>query len=169
MRSSRTRLSAGIAWGMIPLALWAGLPSTACLCANGQLKLICRHLPAGETSHAGGVHHANPASSCCHSDADLSEPHADEAHADCCGAGPGDRDPTPSGSGVASKAGCKPILTAPSAAPKLAKSACDRSLVVQAVVERQGALTRPLFALDAAELDTGPPLDRVIVFRSLLI
>jgi hypothetical protein len=40
---------------------------------------------------------------------------------------------------------------------------------IVAVAEQVGALLHPSFIPAATEFNTGPPVDRVIVFRSLLI
>lgn len=168
----RTRWSAAIAWGMIPLAIWAGLPSTACVCANGQLKLVCRHAAgvrdysvANQSSadHDDGCH-----SSCCETHSDIAEVDLDH-DADCCSSGSGCHSAVSGKAGVGSKACCKPVLTAPSVASKLASVSYDQAPAVVALVEEIAAPACPSFTHDVAEFDTGPPLDRVIVFRSLLI
>ena len=164
----RTRLSAVIAWGMIPLALWAGLPSTACVCANGQLKLVCRHLAGGcGKNHATADHDSVCNSNCCGSGTGRAE--ADSDHVDCCGGGLCRHDAASGGTGIGSKACCKPILTAPSVAPEIVSLSCDQAPAVIALAEEIGAIIQPSFAAEDVEFDTGPPLDRVIVFRSLLI
>ncbi|HVA49648.1 MAG TPA: hypothetical protein VNH11_25000 [Pirellulales bacterium] len=155
----RTRLSAAVAWVMIPLAAWAGMPSTACLCANGHVKLFCQHLPAKKHSAANQT--ACAASCCAHETAD--------AEADCCGGGFCCHGGQSDHAGIGSKACCKPILSAPSVAPQIVSVPCDQAPAVVAVVQQVGALVHPSFIVDAAEFDSGPPLDRVIVFRSLLI
>lgn len=160
----RTRLSAAVAWGMIPLALWAGMPSTACVCANGHLKLFCQHLLGGKTHHETADHEAGCNSSCC--GADLAEA---DAASDCCGGGFCCHGAYSGKPGIGSKTCCQPILTAPSAAPKMVSVPCDQVQVMVTVVHEIGAIVHPSFVIDAAEFDTGPPLDRVIVFRSLLI
>ena len=162
----RTRLSASVAWGMIPLALWAGMPSTACVCANGHLKLFCQHLLGSAKHQPAANHEAGCNSSCCGEAADLAESDKDS---DCCGGGfcchgAGSQKP-----GIGSKTCCQPILTAPSAAPKMVSVPCEQAPAAVTVVQEVGAIVHPSVIFDAAEFDTGPPLDRVIVFRSLLI
>ncbi|HEV7225528.1 MAG TPA: hypothetical protein VGN42_22675 [Pirellulales bacterium] len=154
---------------MIPLALWAGLPSTACVCANGRLKLVCRHLAGGcGKSHATADHDSVCNSMCCASDAALAE--ADSDHdVDCCGGGLCRHDAAPGGTGIGPKACCKPILTAPGIAPQTVSLSCDQTPAIVAAVEEIGAIVHPALAAETAEFDTGPPLDRVIVYRSLLI
>lgn len=155
----RIRLSAAVAWAMIPLAAWAGMPNTGCVCANGRLKLFCQHVLGTKRS---ATNEADCASNCC--------PHeAAEQDTDCCGSGfccHGD----PSGtSGVSAKSCCNPIVSAPSVAPETVSVPCVQAPAMLAVVQEVGALVRPSFVLDVAEFNTGPPLDRVIIFRSLLI
>ena len=174
MSFSRTRWSAAIAWGMIPLAIWAGLPSTACVCANGQLKLVCRHAAGGSVkdhsiaSQSSSDHEDGCHSSCCETHSDIAEVDLDH-DADCCSSGSCCHSAASGVSGAGSKACCKPILTAPSVAPELASGPCDQTLAVVSVVDEAGAPASPSLTQDVAELDTGPPLDRVIVFRALLI
>ena len=160
-RSYRLNL---IAWGMIPLAAWAGLPSTACLCADGGIKLVCSH--PGCSEHAGHEYEAGSGSHCCGADAAL-EADPSVEHADCCGAAEHDSDEHRDG--VHAKAGCTPILMAPSVAPKGASTACDSAPAIVVAAPDLAAPAAVCLPRDVAELDTGPPLDRVIVFRSLLI
>jgi hypothetical protein len=157
----RTRLTAAVAWAMIPLAAWAGMPSTGCVCADGHLKLFCQHLL--REKHAAGDHGSACGSDCC-------EAVADQDHdADCCGGGfccHGRQSQRP---GIGSKTCCDPILTAPSVAPELVTVPCGQAPVIVTVAQEIGAIVHASFAFDAAEFDTGPPLDRIIVFRSFLI
>jgi hypothetical protein len=143
---------------MIPLAAWAGLPSTACVCSDGRLKLFCGHpLKADSVDH-----HTGCAANCCGDN----EVVKGSSESDCCGGGFCDHGGK---SGVGSKSCCNPILTAPSVAPQTASVPCDQAPAIVAAVEEVGALVHPSFSPDVAEFNTGPPLDRVIVFRSLLI
>lgn len=166
MRSFRTRCSAVAAWVMIPLAAWAGAPSTACVCANGRVKLFCSHgTPPAKT----GVHDdTHCESDCCGESCGEIESSDDS---DCCGKGACCHGAKSSEPGIASKACCRPILTPPSIAPKAAKAPDDQTLCVVAVVELGSSLTPTSSSYDRALFasDTGPPLDRVILFRSLLI
>ena len=165
MRSFRTRQSAAIIWGMIPLAVWAGLPRTACVCANGQIKLVCRHVA---TSHMPDDHESDRHSCCVDTHEVAAE--ADSDHeADCCSSGSCCHGAAQGEPGIGSKACCKPILAVPSLAPESTTVTCDQALAVVSLVDDIGALYRPAFSRDVAEVDTGPPLDRVILFRSLLI
>ena len=168
MRFFRTQLSAVVAWAMIPLAAWAGMPSTACVCANGHVKLFCQHLSAKKHTPAN---QSGCASSCCaHETSAADTDHCvSEDSADCCGSGFCGHGGKSDRSGVSSTACCKPILTAPSVAPEIVSVPSDQAPALVTIVEQVGALVHPSFAPDVAEFDTGPPLDRVIVFRSLLI
>ena len=161
-----TRLSTAVAWAMIPVAAWAGMPSTACVCANGHVKLFCAHGAAIAKPHD---HQAalGCMSSCCtsgaYADADC------EHDADCCGGGYCCHGAKAGTSDVSSKACCRPILTAPSVAPQTFSVPSEQAPAVIVVAEEIGTLAHPSFIADLAEINTGPPLDRVIVFRSLLI
>lgn len=163
MSTLRRRLSAAVAWAMIPLAAWAGLPSTACVCASGHVKLFCAH-GAGVAKPHDHQAALGCASSCC------DWAYADCEHdSDCCGSGFCCHGAKSESASVASKACCKPILSAPSVAPRTVSLPCDQAQAVVTVVQEIGALVHPSFIADLAEINTGPPLDRVIVFRSLLI
>lgn len=155
MTAFRTRLSAAVVWGMIPLAAWASMPSTACVCSNGHVKLFCEYLLAWKQANPSGG-----ASSCCAHE-------AAEDNTDCCGAcSRGGKSVTP---GIASKSCCNPIVTLPSVPPQTASVPCDGLPAVATAAEQVGALVHPSFISVPTDLDTGPPLDRVIAFRSLLI
>jgi hypothetical protein len=135
------------------------------VCANGHVKLFCAHGSPAALPHEHK--HAAPCGHCCGSantaDADL------EHDADCCGGGFCCHGSQPETTGIGSKACCKPILTAPSVAPQIASVPSDQTPAIVAVAQEIGTLAHPVFIADLAELNTGPPLDRVIVFRSLLI
>ena len=161
MSRFRRRFSAAIAWAMMPLAAWAGMPSTGCVCANGHVKLFCQHSAA----NGHNEHHSTGESWCC-----ADEHIADCGHdGDCCGTGDCCRNPESAASGITSKACCKPILTAPIVVPKVASIPLDQAPAVLADVQDVGVLVRQAFIADVPEFNTGPPVDRVIVFRSLLI
>lgn len=53
--------------------------------------------------------------------------------------------------------------------PQIASVPGDQAPAVIALAHHADAHVHASFAAEAAELNTGPPLDRVIVFRSLLI
>lgn len=155
MTAVRKRPFAAAAWAMIPLAAWAGMPSTACVCSNGRVKLFCEYLLACK----------RPAPSACASDCCAQK--AANEDTDCCsGCSRGGKSDTP---GIASKSCCNPILTSPSASPRKISAPCDHFPAGVDTTEQVGALVRPTFIPVAIEFNTGPPLDRVVVFRSLLI
>lgn len=167
MKFIRTQLSAAVAWAMIPLAAWAGMPTTACVCANGHVKFFCQHALGG----ASGKSDESCRTNCCASATGLADEHdADCEHdGDCCGGGfccHGSQSAQP---GVGSKACCKPILSSPSVAPKTVSAPSDHAAALAVVVPEVGALIHPTYVAAVAVFDTGPPLDRVIVFRTLLI
>jgi hypothetical protein len=167
MRFFRTHLSAAVAWAMIPVAAWAGMPSTGCVCANGHIKFFCQHLlkaSAADESQESGCK-----SACCPEDSCPEETALAEQTGDCCGGGACCHGAKSDKPGVRSAACCQPIVTAPSVAPQIAGVPSDHAIAVATVTAEVGALVHPSLTLDVAEFDTGPPLDRVIVFRSLLI
>lgn len=152
-----TRLSAAVAWAMIPLAAWTGMHTTGCVCANGHLKLYCQHALAGRHSTATAAGYGSTC--CCH----------EEEETDCCG-GRFCCDGGNSGeSHIGAKSCCNPIVSAPSVAPETVSMPCDQAPAIVAVAHKIGTLLQPSLAFDVAEFDTGQQFDRVIVFRSLLI
>jgi hypothetical protein len=155
----RTRLSVAVAWAMMPLAIWAGMPSTACVCANGRLKLFCQYV-------LGAKLPALAATGCT---ADCCNGVAADHDADCCGGSFCGHGGTSATTAIGAKSCCNPIVGAPIVAPRTVHVPCDQAPAIVAVVQEIGPLVHPSFFQDVAEFDTGPPLDRVIVFRSLLI
>lgn len=163
MNRFRTQLSAVVVWGMIPLAAFAGLPSTGCLCANGQFKFFCEHRsssPAHDfAGHAGCCTHEHAAVDCgCCLAA------VEEHEGDCCQHGA-----TLPGDGVQSRSCCQPVFNAPGLSPVVASAPCDHSLCATVCLVETGAAAHPAVAAETFEFDTGPPLDRVVAFRHLLI
>jgi hypothetical protein len=157
---------------MIPLAAWAGLPSTACLCANGGIKLVCSHSRCGANQHAGREdhsalnHRASCCSHCCGASSTIEAAESAEV-ADCCAGH--DAPDLAHESSIHSKACCKPILSAPSMAPKGAKAPHDATLAIAASDFNLNGAAQTHVHHVAPVFDTGPPPDRVILFRSLLI
>src|SRR5487761_1114743 len=162
MNRIRTQLSAVVVWGMIPLAVFAGLPSTGCLCANGQFKFFCAHRCSSPTrevaGHAGYRAHEHAAAdgSCCVAA-------VNEHEGDCCQHGA-----TLPGDGMQSRSCCQPVFNAPSLSPVAVSAPDDHSPCLTVCLAETGAIAHPAAAPDTAEFDTGPPLDRVVAFRHLL-
>lgn len=157
----RSSFSAVIAWGMIPLATWAGMPSTGCVCANGQVKLFCGH------SSGNGQHQRHSATNCA---ASCCGTHESEEHdADCCGGGFCCHGSTSEKASVTGKTCCTPILSAPSMAPQTCGVIFHEASLLVAVAEDIGVSATSSYSAELAEINTGPPFDRVIIFRSLLI
>ncbi|HJT35706.1 MAG TPA: hypothetical protein VJ783_27000 [Pirellulales bacterium] len=159
-------MSAVVVWGMIPLAVFVGMPSTGCLCANGQFKLFCGHRNQSAavligSAHAGccAAHHADEADcDCCLA------PKAAEHQADCCQHGAG----LP-GEGMQSRTCCQPVFNPVSMSPVAVSAPCDDLLILTVCLIETGAIAYPAVAAEVGEFDTGPPLDRVVAYRHLLI
>lgn len=162
----RTPLSAAVVWAMIPLAAWAGMPSRACVCANGDVKLFCARGTLTATSHEH--EHASPRGANCCGSGNVAEADSND-DLDCCGSGFCCHGSESNGAGIGTKACCKPILSAPSIAPRIASVPSDQLPAIVGTAPQVGDLLRPSLDADLAEINTGPPVDRVIVFRSLLI
>lgn len=166
----RNRISAVIAWGMILLAVLAGAPSTGCFCASGQFKLLCAHAQYG----AGGLHadHGILAHDCCAAHVADGECElcaagvhsCGEHEGDCCGHG----DASP-GDGVRSRSCCQPVLNALSMGSAPVSAPADDAPAAVADGVEPPAVAHSSHTVDRVDFDTGPPLDRVVVFRHLLI
>lgn len=165
MNPSRTPLWALVVWGMIPLAAFAGMPSTGCLCANGQFKFFCSHQYHSHEAHGGAANtgccsdHPAAAVDCC-----CEVTSRTEQHSDCCQHGA-----TPPGDGLRSQTCCQPVFNAPSMSPVAVSVPCDDAPLLTVCLIETIASGHPAVAPEAGELDTGPPLDRVVAFRHLLI
>lgn len=170
MKALRNCTRRSIVWGLIPVAIFAGLPSTACQCADGRIKLVCTHLyQRAIVSEQDACQFAVDEHGCCHSSASCSgeEPAtccANSAAGDCC-----DGCAAPGLNGRHSC--CTPVFTAPSAKP---------AVVAAPALERHLGLLPPLPAFRLQRLnafvhfqrhahDTGPPVDLVITLCCLLI
>lgn len=154
VRIVRNLLSTAIIWGMIPLALAGAMPSTACICANGDVKLFCSHRAAerAPTGHA-----------CCEHGREAAVGSA-PAHHDCCNT-------EDDGEGVgAIPCHCTPVFVAPATRPIVASVAVDFELTAEAhtpAIEPLPPISHPAAAFVAHE--TGPPVDLTVTFGRLLI
>ncbi|HEX7450247.1 MAG TPA: hypothetical protein VF306_21995 [Pirellulales bacterium] len=165
MNRFRTPLSAIAVWTMIPLAVFAGMPSTGCLCANGQFKFFCGH-----QYHADAAHGGKAIPGCCAADhaatADcgscVAMPAA-EYDGDCC-----QHSAVLPGDGVRSRSCCQPVFNAAGISPAKVSTPCGDSCADVCLTETI-AIRHPAVASNIDEFDTGPPLDRVLAFRHLLI
>ena len=144
----KSRLSGLVSWGLIGLALWMGLPSTACRCANGAVKLFC---------HGPGPIEPNPGrrGDCCqHTSAKLnSDSHHPTTPTDC----------------HYSCKGCSRVSN-PQAVPPLARSSAGAELAIThhgaiAIAPVHAGIT----AIHSLALATGPPVDLVISLHCILI
>lgn len=176
MQLARSRVSAVIVWGMIPLAILAGTPSTGCFCASGRFMLLCAH---GQQVVAGPhANHDVAGDDCCAGDDfaadDLgggecqlcsTDVHSrGEPEGDCCQHG----DASPS-DGVGSRSCCQPVLNALSMGSAPMSAPADGASAAVADCFEPPAVAHFSIAAYRVDFDTGPPLDRIIVFRHLLI
>jgi hypothetical protein len=185
MRNARRTLRCSTFWGMIPLALLAGLPTTSCFCADGGFKLFCGgHVAGAQTSasdshvpssnaQSGKVAQHCPACPAKDGAADDSAARASEtqtANGDlalsdsCCSTGqpPVSGSPTECCRLVESTTG---TLTSVVPLPDL--NALGFANVVEIVSAPRLVAAALARSFDVFEI--GPPVDRVIVHCSLLI
>lgn len=151
-------ISAGATWAMTALTLWMCWPNTACLCADGHVKLFCfgQHGPPGDPSHGP----TTTKSSCCDHPA-VADRQANQG--DCCSR-PARASAELRGQGCRSLAGETPTVTSSATT----KAPSDSVLAVN---------VSPLYELPASGIvtaqptpvDTGPPVDLHITLQHLLI
>lgn len=165
MNRFRTPLSVLVAWLMIALAVVAGMPSTGCLCANGQFKFFCGHQHRVDPAHG-----ENATVGCCADhlaaidcDRCLAAPAA-KHDGDCC-----KHAASLPGNGVRSRSCCQPVFNAAGISPTKVSAPRDDSSRLGPCLVEADASAFPAVAADIDELDTGPPIDRVVAFRHLLI
>ena len=165
MLSLRKRLHKAVLLGMLPLAVFSGIPATACFCANGQLKLFCGgdYAATKAPSHESSSPLVHPAkcSSCCGHAHDARC--ANNSVAECCHRGHSSSQPCGKCCTQISK-----VLTTTVASASM--PAID--LQVFAVLPAEVVVSHACLSLRNAQLervDTGPPIDLVITLRTLLI
>ena len=155
MTNIRIRLATATAWAMIPMAAWAGMPRAGCVCSNGTIKLFCQFRLDSKQSAPGKC-----GSDCCGQKVTDDE-------IDCCAVcSIRGKSGTPE---IASKSCCNPILALPSVPTQKVSAPLGHFPADVIATASAGTLLRSAFITVTAELNTGPPLDRVVVFRSLLI
>jgi hypothetical protein len=179
MRHMAPYVRAWVVWGMVPLAVWGGAPSTACICANGRLKLSCSHRCGARHTHEIGEQHGSleAAVSCGDHEHACCCVHAHDDHvADCEGAAAHDCcNPTesggPPGTGVSSRGCCKPIgslvATLSSVVKAVAPVEASPATLDAATYLFHGDQTTTAHSWRGA--DTGPPVDLVVTLGRFLI
>ena len=164
MLSLGKRLHKTVLLGMIPLAVFSGIPATACYCANGNLRLVCGGQYAAvraDWPQCGSAFAKPEQSSCCqhaHQAAD-----APGSAVDCSQSGHDSPQPV----GKCCKEISK-VLTTTVASATL--PAIDWQ--VFAVVPAEIVTSHVRLSLRNAELervDSGPPIDLVITLHAILI
>lgn len=180
------RCSSWVVWGMIPLAVWGGMPSTACVCANGRIKLFCGHRCGADHHHGGPAlansydGHSNPyeghrsddgyrQACCCGEVRDEQVARSEGAQEyDCCNSEVVGGLP---GQGVSSRGGCTPIGSLVATLPSEVKAPApvEKSPATPQVATglfHGGYLTASPSSFDS---DTGPPVDLVVTLGRFLI
>ena len=160
MKPSRTRIAALMSWGMIPLALWSGLPTTACQCPDGSIKLFCSGVYQAVIQHAS----ANSKTA-----AEVRR----SVHKNCCHA-KATRPPSccdhPSSGKPCGK--CKAIGRTATTVVELVSPPGfdDQASGLYALDLSFAPSAQPvIFSRNVELLDTGPPVDLVLVHHSFLI
>jgi hypothetical protein len=165
MHFRRSQVSAAITWGMIPLTFWGVLPGTGCICTSGQYKLFCTG--ALDRGRCNGGQKTAPASQlagcACQHCGGASATDSGEGQRACCQSS-GSRDSAP---GTC----CHLIARSPATVSSEVTPPIRDALVVALLPP---ALDLSLVALPTVskhvdQIDTGPPVDRVIVLCCLLI
>ena len=155
MSFMRNQFSGPMIWSVIALTLWVGNPSTACQCANGNIKLFCdAHKQSHENEPTG---------------------HSPAVVVDCCqnvaiGQTTRIKRTLPSGRDVSSQ-GCTRISSAAVTLPT--QTSVEFAPVYAAgspiISLESSSLLAAIAAAPAEPIDTGPPRDLVIAFHCFLI
>lgn len=153
---------------MMPLALWAGMAPPECECADGQHRFYCPGALNVVTKVSPDSKHACCLPKrCCQAAADKTVAKS------CCRADQASGGNTPGSRASGLPCGhCKSI---PSSALALNKAVSlpelDRAAFFVAAIFTAVSIdtVSPTWSANLEPIETGPPLDRVIVFRCLLI
>jgi hypothetical protein len=178
MRHKAPYVRAWVVWGMVLLALWGGAPSTACICANGSLKLSCSHRCVARHAHETGEQHGalctagsrgDEHACCCVGahDEHVAGCEGEGAH-DCCNS---TEFGGPPGTGISSRGCCKPIESLVATLSSVVKAAApfEASSAPLHTAARlfHGGHTASAHSWRGA--DTGPPVDLVVTLGRFLI
>lgn len=169
-RMFRRLFSAGLAWLMVPLVVWGGVPAVSCACVNCQCGAACEfHAGVGYSS----AQCCQPKIACC-----------------CCGCGHcpcaagccccGGSHKAPNQESTCSRLPGKSVGSQPDHRCRASVSAQD---AVQFVIVKATDLpsfaagaVQPIRSIDcnralqsAGEFNTGPPPDLVVTLRKLVI
>ena len=152
----RTKLSGPVIWSVIALTLWIGNPSTACQCANGNIKLFCdTHKQLHENEPTG--HSPAVGVDCCQNVATVAQTDSVKRTRP-----PGGDVSSQSCTRINSSAVMLPTQTSVELAPvhaftfPIISFECSPSLAAFTVVS-------------AEPVDTGPPRDLVVALHCFLI
>jgi len=170
-RMLRRLFTAGMAWLMIPLVVWGGIPAVSCACVNCQCGTTCK-LSGGAASSGTQVSQTKTACCCCGCG------HCSCKTGCCCCCGGGckatDKESTSVcllGKGV----GAKP---ADSCRLSVSAQVAVQPAVVKAVDQHPLTLDLALPTISygsncalrsTGQFNTGPPLDLVVKLRRLVI
>jgi hypothetical protein len=167
MKRFRAQLASLLTWGMIPLALGASLPGKACQCANGNVKLFCAgpfqfapHTRSVAEPRSCANHRACGAThviDCCHA--------AEGAIGNCC------EQASQHPSQPCGKC-CKAISRAPANLVELVAPPDNHDSFQYLLAIEPNFLGQfvPLYSAHQVErIDTGPPVDLVVVHHCFLI
>jgi len=181
MGSIRSRPSCVVVCGMVLLAVRGGMPSTACICANGRIKLVCSHR-CGTNHHHGDVADlvgcATDHYSCCCAETCDEHLGSRQDAADCVGGAAvvhdccnpsGQRGLT--GDGISSRGGCSPVASLVTTLSELGKATPRiESPLAQVPVATKRFYGGPVAAAHYFnEPSTGPPGDLVVTLGRFLI
>lgn len=166
MLPRKSQISAALVWAMIPLTLFASLPRTGCICANGQHKFFCqRHLTANGNGRCCCCY-GNPATKSQIADRAKSAP---SGQMSCCRRARSQ--PTSDLPSAHSEPGCRPVLDKPLFLTVLKASLdLDRadSMPLFLAFEPVPVLSTSIVA-DIHRGELLPPPDLVVTLRILLI
>jgi len=165
MHFRQNYLCAVVMWGMIPLALFSGLPATGCVCANGQYKLFCAGALGrfAASSRGPGLAEEPSDSSVCPQCSGSTNDRLGEAKHSCCTSAKGE--------GIPCGKCCQLVKqNLATVSAEFAPPVTDAFVVaILPPALNLSLVVLPTISKHVEQIDTGPPVDRVIVLRCLLI
>lgn len=152
---TKFRFRAAVIWLMAPLALWSGLPFSACICADGHYELFCAAHSRQASASAACCSCCPTAKSCC-------------KHSTCCASSEGGADRCASnGNSCCTQVGRVTFVPPASAAAPIMD--CHALAIILPVADVTAHMTVRTLASRIFALDTGPPLDLVVTLQRFVI
>lgn len=168
-RRDRSRiLHRGIAWALIPLALWGGRPVSGCICQDGHFEVVCKAPICAGDAHAflkGDVSRGETESrSCCRKAGNREA----ETAKSCCSKNPAPQAPS---DGIASTSdrGCQPADHPDILLSRPVQLECDVQIETVAVISADLSARRATHVVELLDSGGCTAAERVVVLGRLLL